>query len=1675
MAYKFDKNILPFDANKNNELISKSEDMDIQDILQYSLINKFPLAIVIDNFGNNLIHLTINNPKKIKSEFNKLNFIKFLIQNNVNPDQPNKENQTPLHLSCQFQYLSIVQLLLESHVNPNYKDNTGLTPLHYLYTGNIKLFIEKEIKEFIVPNKTKENIIDREALFSLKKILWNLLKTDYNYFFKSLENTIEYTIEHSPEFKTILSKFKNDLALIPNPINNTIIKDKYKNLKTSLYEINEKYWDKFPNNEDIILHDIETESFALDNITGIIKNADGKKEIKNKLKNIIKECSNNINNFKLYEYNDQLMFNNIIKIYNEIFKDKKIISFQNKNHLLVTSGLPQLSPNNYPYNPQELDNIYMLQDKNIINQIINDYANNKHNNAIDLADNIIDYKNFSFVGGSRNITINFDNYDKILERINMFDAINKKVVFILICYYQQYFINDNVLLNQIITEINNLTDNNHDIIFNRLYRITSIVVPLPVIYFNYCRDNIYNIIFYETDINKKQSLYSQYIKFCTQFSDSNLDATINNILIKFFSAFIHDPLLWYESFTNILKYNNFTTCISIYPNHLEGLAVWAGYLLDNKNNFITPFNHNIDIYLTNDNIDINIINIMKNIINNNDLHNNANNIISYYDYLASKFPKMYLLDLVYYVLNPSIILSLKNDPNFNVICIDPIQLIQNILNNNNFHDNIIFNCIYNKLPPSMSSYVYILMDESQDNFLFNKYVESYNLGLLFYGCIPDFLKHIKKNNNLYIIKLNDIIPFIPPGRIIDNYKTITFIFNPNTATIGVASDFNQSPNNFDTDINTPLPFNYFYNITNLNIYDKDKYFKLINNRYRPASTILYNEYLKLLNSKFNKFLHELLHNYNKILKTLLTDKQKISQLFYELFILTKLIIDKQHNITKLDKTIDVDNNFNFKLFIKKLNDINAYIFLYYYLYKPDRVILPEFIYYKLDTDNYKLYKKSNIDFVNSEMVGGSYKELLDQFYVNNIQIQNEDFNFDKSDALPPSIEDNLQLFYQLNKKKIIVDILKNIGNPAVLPLIETNFKPNIIINDNDKYNFMYFNVAKLIEEIIKNYAEYTLKIIIDNKMVSHIPHLDLIDSSLNITVKSFEIPIVLKNTVTSINEIYKHFNDSNKDILYNFYKISEPNIKDNNKGLFIIYPNEYTNTNLLLQKFCITFNNDILNVLLNNGAQPYLPDNNNFICIHNAVKLFNFNSIKFLTNQLNFDEYNFINNELNNHKNKMITNNYVDTFNNFIKTQYEEIKLLILSNDANGNNILFNLHNSFKICFYIMNEYITDYLWKFNDTYSVNEFMSIASILNINKDDINENYLNIVCLNHSELFYNDDITLIKKDFIDILNNDNNELKKQKENLENQINNLKKLRLAYIHIQNKIFTIDNQMAIINEKIESFENINDNNYTDPNIGPKDKIINTYDKLTKKGYGIYNKMWDNLLNNEALLLQSFNLSLIKILMEQNENNSNIILSYLNHVELLACNYFENPKYINNKINKPLTFIYDLLVHLTKTVICFGIEIVTRKVLFAHLINIYKNYSLDDINIIIQRLFNDKYRLEDNTSFIEILYNEYPEIIVKNSINIFSSIDEKINFQPISINEMLQNLFKLLIDSRGIVVLDDIIINNLNKNIANYFDLFTAKIVKNWFVICENTFKFIINHQRISNTLALFPKLHP
>ena len=53
-----------------------------------------------------------------------------------------------------------------------------------------------------------------------------------------------------------------------------------------------------------------------------------------------------------------------------------------------------------------------------------------------------------------------------------------------------------------------------------------------------------------------------------------------------------------------------------------------------------------------------------------------------------------------------------------------------------------------------------------------------------------------------------------------------------------------------------------------------------------------------------------------------------------------------------------------------------------------------------------------------------------------------------------------------------------------------------------------------------------------------------------------------------------------------------------------------------------------------------------------------------------FQDNKFIDKELNNHYNKMFCENYIKTFENFTSSQFEEIKLLILSDETYGNNLL---------------------------------------------------------------------------------------------------------------------------------------------------------------------------------------------------------------------------------------------------------------------------------------------------------------------------------------------------------------------------------------------------------------------
>jgi hypothetical protein len=282
---------LTIPKEKIDTLFSKMNKMDTQEIKQFSIVHNVPLN-VSDTNGENLIHKAINIENILKKEFHRLNIIKFLIQNDVNPDKPNKENQTPLHLACKMQYADIVKYLIETGVNVNYQDNYGATPFHYALQGQIKLLeSDKEIKDFIPPQKNVDTE-KKEKLLQIKKEIWELIKKDN--FIKSIEKTIDSTVFDDEIKKYSLELYKkisNKQQTQTDEINYfKSIKEEFDIFKNKIKKIVGQKWSNFPELSDIVIHEKEKNSYDLSgNNLSSLKNIDVKKQIKSKIKDNKKE------------------------------------------------------------------------------------------------------------------------------------------------------------------------------------------------------------------------------------------------------------------------------------------------------------------------------------------------------------------------------------------------------------------------------------------------------------------------------------------------------------------------------------------------------------------------------------------------------------------------------------------------------------------------------------------------------------------------------------------------------------------------------------------------------------------------------------------------------------------------------------------------------------------------------------------------------------------------------------------------------------------------------------------------------------------------------------------------------------------------------------------------------------------------------------------------------------------------------------------------------------------------------------------------------------------------------------------------------------------------------------------------------------------------------------------
>ena len=196
MSSKFDKPYLEknnFDNATVNELFNYARSFNLEGLRRHTLVKKIPLNVVNDN-NENLIHTVIKTQVALgeDNEEKRLKIIKYLLSKGVNPDLPNNQGVTQLHLACEKQYLKIMEFLLECGANPNSKDNFGRTPSHYLLSGLIQDWDNKTNKPLISGTRNKNN----SDLFKSKVEF-------KNYIYQQLEDN---------GFKTKIEEFINNIS-----------------------------------------------------------------------------------------------------------------------------------------------------------------------------------------------------------------------------------------------------------------------------------------------------------------------------------------------------------------------------------------------------------------------------------------------------------------------------------------------------------------------------------------------------------------------------------------------------------------------------------------------------------------------------------------------------------------------------------------------------------------------------------------------------------------------------------------------------------------------------------------------------------------------------------------------------------------------------------------------------------------------------------------------------------------------------------------------------------------------------------------------------------------------------------------------------------------------------------------------------------------------------------------------------------------------------------------------------------------------------------------------------------------------------------------------------------------------------------------------------------------------
>lgn len=831
---------------------------------------------------------------------------------------------------------------------------------------------------------------------------------------------------------------------------------------------------------------------------------------------------------------------------------------------------------------------------------------------------------------------------------------------------------------------------------------------------------------------------------------------------------------------------------------------------------------------------------------------------------------------------------------------------------------------------------------------------------------------------------------------------------------------------------------------------------------------------------------------------------------------------------------------NFNSIMNKISDMNGYIYLYSYFSSEKKVNIDNFFYSQIpenENSGFEIYSEGDTF---EKIYQGEYNHIdnsgyndiinrieTDKFFISTEDIQSK-FVRDKDKSLPPSLKNILGKYYEYS----LINILKKLPINDIINNFESTYNKifdSIIINKSkDYFNLQKeHHIFKITQDIIQDYLRGYISGIINeqiNKMISSEEN-DKISKfyeeikkdtkeqaiSLNLSSDNTEQNIHLDNTYINIDNLLENQKIVKDKINFNYYNIvTIP--KDKKKK--ILYSNDYTNTHLLKRLTCIEVDNNSIDELLKYQTDVYSMDNDSNPSIHNLIKNYSYETIEYLSGK--GIDFRFINskdttpldymlNEYKNHIEKYIISgdNIKSASERFTEPQYKEIEEIIYSNENFGNNIIRNLDNSFLIVDYLINQYYTSNLLKFNENYEYVNFDKIIKLLELNNNkiintSINYDYISIF---NSKVKSNKTDSVIVKDIKNLFNNKLNKkrnkldkLIKEKGGLENMKKSNKDIsskagQIAFI--DNRIKRIDTKSSTLNKEIKLLEtnlarlqkDIKYLSTKDIEPNPNEtKIIKQYNNLINKNQGLeravyldgWNVFFDNINNdNETIILNKI---LKKELDLFENNNSHInIINTIHTIEPLYKNwadisesYFEKDKYTDE--NKVLGYFKDVLIHLTKNVICLNIEFMIRKILLKYFQNTKPTWNIKkcitNIDFILNHELKPKFKNEYK-SYKDILYNFISKELVHSSIDeIYKNKNDKQNYNRRIIKNILDEYFDMMIKVSFFIENDSGLLKSF-RAVSIYFHTITNKIINNWMVVMENKLRFVINQHRIIKTI--------